>query len=95
MPESGWRSWQDDKDEIWRAEFLLTKYDARRMHPDRLSLLGRAGELIQKAFAEPEEPTPEGEYMRMMRNVLDELEATLLQEVLQLKEEDTTSDPPS
>lgn len=42
----------------------LTKHDAQKMHPDRLELLKQAGQMINQAFAHPQDPTPSGEFRR-------------------------------
>lgn len=58
-----WKSWIDP-DGTTHVHVDLSPAAKEKMHQDRLALLDRAGNLIERAFADPEEPTEEGKLKR-------------------------------
>ena len=74
MNDSGWSSHVEIDREVMVWVVRLSKYDMRRMHPDRLEQLKEAGRLIQDALAHPDEPTVVGDYLRAWLNERDEQE---------------------
>jgi hypothetical protein len=57
------KAWTDP-DGTTHVRIDLSAAAKEKMHQDRLALLDRAGNLVERAFADPEAPTEEGEAKR-------------------------------